>query len=84
LNVGAAVGVAHYYAATRLPPFGGLTAATAGLAAAAAAATLLNFCHPFDAASTDIVVHALAVGLVIAGNRALSGRLLATNFHAAM
>jgi hypothetical protein len=61
----------------------GLTAATAGLATAATAATLLNFCHPFDAAATDLAVHTLAVGLVIAGNRALSGRLLATNFHAA-
>jgi hypothetical protein len=61
----------------------GLTAATAGIAAAAAAATLLNFCHPFDATATDLAVHVLAVSLVVAGNRALSGRLLATNFHAA-
>jgi len=61
----------------------GLTTATAGLAAAAAAATLLNFFHPFDAAATDLVVHVLAVTLVMAGNRAFSGRLLATNFHAA-
>ena len=61
----------------------GLTAATAGLAAAAAAATLLNFFHPFDAAATDLAVHVLAVSLVIAGNGAFSGRLLATNFHAA-
>lgn len=55
----------------------GLTAAIAGLAAAAAAATLLNFFHPFDAAATDLVVHAGAVALVIAANRAFSGRLLA-------
>jgi len=61
----------------------GLTTATAGLAAAAAAATLLNFFHPYDAAATDLVVHVLAVSLVIAANRALGGRLLATNFHAA-
>ena len=61
----------------------GLTAATAGLAAAAAAATLLNFFHPFDAAATDLAVHVLAVSLVIAGNSALSGRLLSTNFYAA-
>lgn len=61
----------------------GLTAVIAGLAAAAAAATLLNFFHPFDAAATDLAVHVAAVGLVIAANRALSGRLLATNFHRA-
>ena len=55
----------------------GLTAAIAGLAAAAAAATLLNFFHPFDAAATDLVVHVGAVALVITANRAFSGRLLA-------
>ena len=58
----------------------GLTAAIAGLAAAAAAATLLNFFHPFDAAATDLAVHAGAVALVIAANRAFSGQLLAPNF----
>jgi hypothetical protein len=57
----------------------GLTAAVAGLAAAAAAATLLNFFHPFDAAATDLAVHAVAVTLVILANRVLSGRLLAPN-----
>jgi hypothetical protein len=55
----------------------GLTAAVAGLAAAAAAATLLNFFHPFDAALTDLAVHAAAVALVIAVNRALARRTLA-------
>jgi hypothetical protein len=54
----------------------GLTAAIGGLAAAAAAATLLNFFHPFDAAATDLVVHAFAVAFVIAANRALSTRLM--------
>ena len=58
----------------------GLTAANAGLAAAAAAATLLNFFHPFDAAATDLAVHVFAVALVIGANRAFSGRLLGTNF----
>ena len=58
----------------------GLTAGIAGLASAAAAATLLNFFHPFDAAATDLAVHIFAVALVIVANRALSGRLLATNF----
>jgi hypothetical protein len=51
-----------------------LTTAAAGLAAGAAAATLLNFFHPFDAAAADLVVHAFAVGLVVLVNRALSGR----------
>lgn len=62
----------------------GLTTATAGIAAAAAAATLLNFCHPFDAAATDLVVHVLAVSLVIAGNWTLRRCLLATKSRAAM
>lgn len=53
-----------------------LTSALAGLACAAASATLLNFCHPFDASAIDLAVHAVAVGLVV-GVMALSGgRLL--------
>ena len=55
----------------------GLTAAVGGLAVAAAAATLLNFFHPYDAAATDLAVHAAAVALVIAANRALGGRIFA-------
>jgi hypothetical protein len=55
-----------------------LTAATAGLAAGAAAATLLTFFHPFDAAGTDLLVHAFAVGLVVLANRALGGRAFRT------
>lgn len=55
----------------------GLTAVVAGLASAAAAATLLNFFHPYDAALTDLVVHVVAVGLVVAANRFFGGRLLA-------
>jgi hypothetical protein len=55
----------------------GLTAAIAGLATAAAAATLLNFFHPFDAAATDLAVHVCAVAFVIVANWGLSGRLLA-------
>lgn len=58
----------------------GLTASIAGLASAAAAATLLNFFHPFDAAATDLMVHIFAVAIVIGANWGLSGRLLATNF----
>jgi hypothetical protein len=55
----------------------GLTAAIAGLAVAAAAATLLNFFHPFDAAGTDLAVHAVAVALVIGANRLFGGRIFA-------
>ena len=53
-----------------------LTAATAGLAVAAGAATLLNFFHPYDAGATDIAVHIAAIGLVIGLNRLVGGRLL--------
>ncbi len=59
------------------PLYPGLTAAIAGLAVAAAAATLLNFFHPYDAAATDLVVHAVAVALVVAANRLLGGRIFA-------
>ena len=53
-----------------------LTAATGGVAVAAAAATLLNFFHPYDVGATDLVVHVVAIGLVILANRAVGGRLL--------
>lgn len=53
-----------------------LTAAMAGLAAAAAAATLLNFFHPFDAAATDLAIHAVAVLIVVAAVRTLGSRAL--------
>jgi hypothetical protein len=55
----------------------GLTALIAGLAAAAAAATLLNFFHPFDATASDLAVHAAAVALVIAATRLIGNRRLA-------
>lgn len=55
-----------------------LTAAMAGLAAAAAAATLLVLVHPFDASVTDLAVHASAVLAVVVVNRAWGGRLLRT------
>jgi hypothetical protein len=57
------------------PLYPGLTATMAGLAVAASAASLLNFFHPYDAAATDLSVHAAAVTLVIVANRALSGRI---------
>ena len=55
----------------------GLTGAIGGLAVAAASATLLNFFHPYDAAATDLVVHAVAVAAVVAANRAFAGRFIA-------
>lgn len=60
------------------PPRPGRTAALAGMAAAAGAATLLNFVHPFEVAAIDLLVHGTAVaGIVlvsrIAGRRWLSG-----------
>lgn len=59
----------------------GLTATMAGLASAAAAATLLNFFHPYDAAATDLVVHLFAVGLVVVALRMIGSRAL-RNFSA--
>lgn len=56
---------------------GDLAAATAGLAVAAAAASLLNFFHPFDAAATDLAVHAVSVALIVIMGRALGRRVLA-------
>jgi hypothetical protein len=59
----------------------GLTAMIAGLAVAAAAATLLNFFHPFDAAATDLAVHAFAVAFVIVLSRTFGARTFPkTNF----
>ena len=46
------------------------TATIAGLAVAAASATLLNLFHPFDAAAIDLLVHLVAVALVIVVIRA--------------
>jgi hypothetical protein len=52
-----------------------LTLALGGLAAAGAAATLLNFFHPYDASVSDLVIHATAVALVVGANRLFAGRL---------
>lgn len=57
-----------------------LTAAMAGLASAAAAATLLNFFHPFDAALVDLAVHAVAVLIVVAAARQVGRRTLQNSF----
>jgi hypothetical protein len=53
-----------------------LTAAMAGLGSAAAAATSLNFFHPFDATATDLAVHAVAVAIVVAAAWAFGTRTL--------
>ncbi len=54
----------------------GLTAALAGLAAAATSATLLALFHPYDASVLDVVVHVAAVAIVVGVNRAAGGRVL--------
>ncbi|KQP83058.1 NrsF family protein [Methylobacterium sp. Leaf117] len=54
-----------------------LTAALAGLSAAAAAAALLVPFHPHDATATDLALHLVVVGLVIGANSLAGGRLLA-------
>jgi hypothetical protein len=54
----------------------GLTAAVAGIASAAAAASLLVLFHPYDASVTDLAVHVAAVGLVIVASRACGERIL--------
>ena len=56
-----------------------LTAVLVGLASAAASASLLEICHAFDAAATDLLLHVLAVALVVAVNAAFGGRLLSTD-----
>ena len=53
-----------------------LTAVLIGLASAAASASLLEICHAYDAAATDLLTHALAVAAVVAVNAAMGGRLL--------
>ncbi|SNB78600.1 hypothetical protein SAMN07250955_1193 [Arboricoccus pini] len=49
-----------------------LTALLGGIAAAAAAATLLNFFHPFNVTASDLLLHALAIGLIVGCNRLLA------------
>src|SRR5271156_25356 len=56
-----------------------LTAIVGGLACASAAATLLNFVHPYDAAASDLAVHACAVGIVILASRVFGSRILTGN-----
>lgn len=53
-----------------------LTAMMIGLASAAASASLLEICHAYDSAATDLLTHAAAVAIVIGINAAMGGRLL--------
>lgn len=53
-----------------------LTAVLIGLASAAASASLLEICHAYDAAATDLLTHAAAVAIVVGINAAMGGRLL--------
>jgi hypothetical protein len=55
-----------------------LTATIAGLAVAAASATLLNLFHPFDAAIVDLLVHTVAVALVVVVIRAYGRHIWAS------
>ena len=56
-----------------------LTAIIGGLACASAAATLLNLIHPYDAAATDLAVHAFAVIIVIIANTIFGRRVLVSS-----
>ena len=53
-----------------------LNAAIAGLAASAAAASLLTLVHPFDATALDLGVHFIAVAVVVATNGFVSGHVV--------
>lgn len=53
-----------------------LTLIMGGLACASAAATLLNFIHPYDSALTDLAVHAFAVSVFILMNTLFGSRIL--------
>jgi hypothetical protein len=53
-----------------------LTAVMIGLASAAGSASLLEICHEFDAAATDLAMHAIAVAIVVGVNALCGGRLL--------
>ena len=71
-------GVLFFMLRRAFPLRTGLTAVVGGLAVAAAAATLLNFFHPFDAAATDLAVHALSVAIVVGGSRMIADRTFPT------
>ncbi|MHA6204252.1 NrsF family protein [Dyella soli] len=53
-----------------------LTAVMIGLASAASSAALLEICHGFAVAATDLLTHAIAVLVVVLANALMGGRLL--------
>lgn len=53
-----------------------LAAVMIGLASAAASAALLEICHAFAVAATDLLTHAMAVAFVVIVNAVMGGRLL--------
>jgi hypothetical protein len=55
-----------------------------GLAVAAASASLLNLFHPYDAAATDLTVHATAITVVILANQLLAYRFAKRESHLKM
>jgi hypothetical protein len=57
------------------PLWPGRTAAMAGLAAAAAAASLLTLFHQHDASAVDMLMHVLAVSLVVIVSRLAEAQL---------
>ncbi|MGZ3409400.1 MAG: NrsF family protein [Xanthobacteraceae bacterium] len=57
----------------------GMAATMAGLASAAAAATLLILFHPYDATASDLLIHAVAVTIVLAASYLFGGRTLKIN-----
>jgi hypothetical protein len=54
----------------------GLSAMLGGLAAASAAATLLNFFHPFDALGADLLMHLLAIAAVVSAAGVVGAQIL--------
>lgn len=53
-----------------------LAAIMIGLASAAASAALLEICHAYAVAATDLLTHAMAVAIVVLANALMGGRLL--------
>jgi hypothetical protein len=67
LGVGVPLGAALLWALRRARPLAPLPVALTGaLGAAALAAFLLQFFHPFEVTAMDLAVHGLAVGMVVA------------------
>lgn len=58
------------------PLWPGRIAALGGLAAAAAAASLLTLFHPYDASAVDVLMHVLAVGVVVMVSRGVGAAVV--------